>query len=172
MNVSTTNYILFRNFRDDLSFFRVNGTAIEEIRYVKYLGLVIDNALRCENHVSSIPKKILPMLYALRKTRFYISEGVAWQCARFFSFDLLEPYMVFGSRFAIIGTPRCYKQRLWRHPSLDFHNSKTLPLGVLCDYSLITIFRMKNGISKCNSLLKKVSNLHDHTFRKNQSWLK
>jgi hypothetical protein len=38
MNVAKTNFILFRNFRDDLSYFRVNGTAIEKVRYVMYLG--------------------------------------------------------------------------------------------------------------------------------------
>jgi hypothetical protein len=64
MNVAKTNYNLFRNFRDALSSFWVNGTAIEEVRYVKYLGLVIDNALKWENYVSFIRKRILLMLFA------------------------------------------------------------------------------------------------------------
>jgi hypothetical protein len=65
MNVAKTNYILFRNFRDDVSSLRVNGTAIEEVWYVKYLCLVIDNALKLENHVSCIRKRFLPLLFEI-----------------------------------------------------------------------------------------------------------
>jgi hypothetical protein len=109
--------------------------------------------------------------------RFYISEGVAWQIfyAHVFSHLTYLSSIWSSAADSWLSVLRVLQNKAikiiknygWRHPSLDLYNSKTLPLGVLmCDFSLlISIFKMKIGILKCNALLEKVSSLYDHNTR-------
>jgi hypothetical protein len=176
MNLSKTNFILFRNPESVLSSFQVDGNFISEIRSVRYLGLILDSHLKWEDHLNYVRKRISPMLFALRRTRMCISEEVAWQLyyAHIFShLTYLCPIWssASNSRLRVLRVLqnkaiKIIKMYGWRHPTLDLYSPTILPFDVVCEFNLLmTIFKIKHGMLKSNALLEEVSNLHDHNTR-------
>lgn len=51
----------------------MNGTRIEEVIYVRYLGLIIDEELNWKQHHEFLRKKLTPFLFVLRRTRYSLS---------------------------------------------------------------------------------------------------
>jgi Reverse transcriptase (RNA-dependent DNA polymerase) len=176
MNVSKTNFILFRKNTTALSTIAVNDTVITEVTSARYLGLFLDAQLRWEEHLNHVRQKILPMLFALRRTRTYISEPVAWQIyfAHIFSqLTYLNPIWsaASASRMAVLRVLqnkaiKIIKKFPWRHPSFDLYTPNILPLSVLADFNLLlTIYRVRMGMLKARSLLTEVSQVHSHGTR-------
>jgi hypothetical protein len=176
INVSKTNFILFRNNGPTLSTILLNDAIIAEVVSTRYLGLFLDGQLRWEEHLNHVRKRILPMLFALRKTRFCISESVAWQIyyAHIFShLTYLNPIWsgASESRLSVLRVLqnkaiKIIKKYPWRHPSIDLYSPNILPLSVLSEFNLLlTIFRIRVGMLKTVSLLTEVSQVHSHGTR-------
>jgi hypothetical protein len=79
MNVLKTNFILFKG--DEQTELTINfaETTITEAKSTKFLGLKIDKHLKWDEHLNQVRKRILPMIFALKRTRYCISEKVAFQ---------------------------------------------------------------------------------------------
>ena len=61
LNISKTNFVIFhaRNKPKVPVTICINRQAIEEVKYVKYLGVLIDSQLTFKNHVDELKKKSL-----------------------------------------------------------------------------------------------------------------
>jgi hypothetical protein len=85
MNSSKTCYLLFSG-RKKLDYFVTHGLQIrlgnhdvERVECFKYLGFWLDETLCFDRHVKHIKFKILPMTYAIKRIRPFISERTAKQ---------------------------------------------------------------------------------------------
>jgi hypothetical protein len=150
MNLSKTNFILFRNPERVLSSLKVDGNFISEVRSVRYLGLNLDSHLKWEEHLNYVRKRTWLMLFALRRKRMCISERVAWQFyyTHIFSHLLVSSWS--SASNSLLRVLRVLQNKAikivrmygWRHPSLDLYSPTILPFNV-----------------------EEVSNLHDHNTR-------
>ena len=61
LNISKTNFVIFRTKQkiiDHNVTLILNRKAIEQKKYVKYLGLLVDEHLTWEEHINGISKKV------------------------------------------------------------------------------------------------------------------
>ena len=61
LNISKTNFVIFRTHKRKVNHnvtLILNRKAIEQKKYVKYLGLLVDEHLTWEEHINSISKKL------------------------------------------------------------------------------------------------------------------
>ena len=61
LNISKTNFVIFRTQQKKIDFnvtLILNRKAIEQKTYVKYLGMLVDEHLTWEEHITAISKKI------------------------------------------------------------------------------------------------------------------
>lgn len=149
---------------------------IDRVYKVNYLGLIIDSRLTWNLHIQEVTNTMLPYIFVLRRIRKYISETTAWMI--YFSyiysrFIYLNPIWSSLSQtkfnelsrlqnkvFKIIrGLPRL-------HPSKELYSKDKLPLEVINKLELLTyIFKIKNGILKCNQLLIQANSIHNYSTR-------
>ena len=72
----------------DLSSVNINQSEIECVRYVKYLGLYIDNNLRFDEHINRVSSKIARSLGVMNR----IKELVPVSISKILYFSLIYPY--------------------------------------------------------------------------------
>ena len=80
MNITKTNYILFEG-KAKLDYFtqnalnvQLNNQIINRVDIFKYLGFWIDEQLTFTQHIKHVKSKILPMTFAIKRIRPYISQ--------------------------------------------------------------------------------------------------
>jgi hypothetical protein len=79
MNVKKTNFILFKGDKQAELTMNFVETTITEAKSTKFLGLKIAKHLKWEERLNHVRKRFLPMIFALKRTRYCISEKVAFQ---------------------------------------------------------------------------------------------
>ena len=60
LNVTKTNFVLFHSINKPKSSItiKINKKSIEEVKYVKYLGVLIDSHLTFKYHINELTKKV------------------------------------------------------------------------------------------------------------------
>ena len=79
LNISKTNYLVFHPYNKPMKkniTIRINEQTINEEKYVKYLGVLIDTTLSWKFHVIEISKKIARSIGILYKIRPYVSQKI------------------------------------------------------------------------------------------------
>lgn len=84
INVSKSKFLIFsrnairtsqiNNFDPQLA---INGQSLERVRSYTYLGVVIDDGLRFTPHIQKVIKVITPYIFALNRSRQFITEHTA-----------------------------------------------------------------------------------------------
>lgn len=76
INSDKTKYILFKqkNKITDNITIQMNNVSIEQVSHIKYLGLVVDDKLTWSMHMNYMREKILPIIPALFKHRYYLTK--------------------------------------------------------------------------------------------------
>jgi hypothetical protein len=56
----------------------LNGTAIEQVANQVYLGLHIDEGLTWSEHIDAVLKKLRPMVFAIKRSRYILDDKQLW----------------------------------------------------------------------------------------------
>jgi hypothetical protein len=182
MNSSKTCYLLF-NGRKKLDDFVTSGMKIrfgnhhvERVECFKYLGFWLDETLSFERHVKHIKSKILPMTYAIKRIRPFISDSTAKQLY----FCHIHSHLIYMNVFwsaakstltnsiAVIQR-KCLRFIFKKYsfsPNRELFSESILPLDKLNKYNiLLTAFKIVNNLVVNNVELNLVSNRHNHYTR-------
>jgi len=79
LNTDKTKYIIFktRNKMDINPQLEVNATDLERVSTYKYLGVIIDEKLKWEEHIGYLIKKIVPLLGAIKRSEIQLNQQSA-----------------------------------------------------------------------------------------------
>ena len=158
-----------------------HDSVIEQANSAKYLGLWIDKDLNFETHISHVTRKVLPMIYAIKRVREKVSQQILNQLY----FSHVYSHLIFMNPVWSAATNETknklfvlqkkvlrfiqFKDRL--SPSRDLFSQKFLPLPVISEfYLLLLAFKVKNNMIKNNVVLQYVENIHRYGTRQSHSF--
>lgn len=177
INVKKTNYLIFekRNIFMDGDFhlnLSVYGETLVRVTSATFLGLTVDSKLNWHNHVEKLKRSINPIIFAIRRVRYVISEKTAWSMYYAFVHSKLTYLNPIWSSIGIgkqhelqvlqNRVVKCIKclPRLYHTAAL--YDSKLLSFRVLIDYELLfLVFKIKCKLIKCNRDLTVNSMVHN-----------
>ena len=78
LNLTKTNFVLFHSVNKPKSSItiKINKKAIEEVKYVKYLGVLIDSHLSFKYHLNELAKKIARSCGILFKLKYFVTPKI------------------------------------------------------------------------------------------------
>jgi hypothetical protein len=182
MNTKKTQFVLFHG-RTRLDFFttnalkiNLNGEIVERVEAFKYLGLWIDEELKFTKHIAHVKSKILPMTFAIKRIRPYISENTARQL--YFAhiqshLSYMNPFWNVAHNTLIqplaVAQRKCLRfifNKYSYSPSRELFSQQILPLTVMNDYNLILFaFKITHNLLRNNVELRLVSDIHRYPTR-------
>jgi hypothetical protein len=182
INISKTKYILFHG-RTNFEYFTqqnlaitIEGQTIERISDFRYLGLIIDEELNFKTHIQYITKKIVPIIYALKRITRFINQKTLYSLY----YAHIYNHLVFmNPLWSVAGNDslerlfvlqkKALKIIQHKHilaPSHTLFSENILPLPVVMDYHLLVMaFKIKNGMIKNNTVIQYVSDIHTYGTR-------
>ena len=94
LNFSKTNYVIFhsKNKPKIPITIKINNKAIEESKYVKYLGILIDAQLNYKYHIEELCKKISRSIGILYKLRPFVTTKILTNVY----YTIVYPFLLYG----------------------------------------------------------------------------
>lgn len=187
INNSKTKYVQFQG-RARLEYFTerslnimIGNDKLERVANYKYLGLFIDECLSFQPHISHIKKKIIPMIFAIRRIRYTISEKIAYQLY----YSYVHSHIIFMNPLWSVANDSLLNQifvlqkKCLRYiqmkdrlsPSIDLFSEKMLPLPVLNDYNLLILaFKIRHNLITNNVTTRYVNEIHNYGTRQRNNF--
>lgn len=169
MNLTKTKLMIF-NLKESLPNnhqifnIKINGAIIERVRDYEYLGLTIDDSLNWKLHIEKVGKKVAPFIGLCLRLRPFVNQSTlmsiyyAWVESRL---NYCLPIWSSAPKSYLVSLQtlqnRClkiiqFKPRLTS--SIHIYSVNLLSFNQKIVYEKIfTIYKMINGILKCNELL-------------------
>jgi hypothetical protein len=158
----------------------VKGNEVQRVKNAKYLGLMLDEQLKFDEHVSYIKSKISPFLGMLRRTSRTLPENT--KLSVYYSYihcHLLSLIPVWGysANYRLEELERFQNKSMrlifWNDYNINGINTdnlykkyKILKLRQLVEYeSSMMIFKINNDLLKCNIPFRQYTDIHDHETR-------
>ena len=189
LNISKTNFVVFHapnKIKYPITIL-INKQAIEEAKYVKYLGVLIDSQLSFKYHINELSKKIARGIGILYKLRHYVNAKILKNVyyAIIYPF-LLYGIIVWGSASNILLNPLHQLQKKFvrlatfndSYPIIPGPLVHTPPLfRKLCILNIYDIYKLQlgklvyessNNIGPTRSVIKftRISEIHSHNTRR------
>lgn len=80
INIKKSNFIIFSLKNASPRFeLTINNECLDQVSEVDYLGLAIDESLNWKRHINQVKNKIIPIIFALKKTRNCLNIRSCWQ---------------------------------------------------------------------------------------------
>ena len=95
LNISKTNFIIFHSLRKPVNSvvtLLINKQAIEEVEYVKYLGVLLDAKLTFNYHINILSKKISRAVGVLYKLRPFVTPRILTSVY----YAIAYPFLLYG----------------------------------------------------------------------------
>ena len=94
LNISKTNFVLFHptNKPTIPVTILINKQAIDEVKCVKYLGILIDSQLTFKNHIGELNKKISRSIGVLYKLRTFVTTKILTNVY----YAIIYPFLLYG----------------------------------------------------------------------------
>ena len=177
MNIKKTNFMMFSLVGppETLNVF-VENNKIIQVSNTKFLGLVLDSNLNWKSHVNQLKSKLLPLFFAFRKSRKFMSykTALSFYYAHFYSHfihmipiwgyarsNVLQPLRILQN-----GIIKTLKNLPYLYPTSRIYDKDLLPIDSIVHYeTLYLIFRIKNNMLKSNDILPIVSDFHPYRTR-------
>jgi hypothetical protein len=151
-----------------------------EAKSTKFPGLQIDKHLKWEEHLNHVRKKILTMIFALKRTRYCVSEKVAFKLYYAYIFahlNYLNPIRSSVSESSLSflrvlqnKAIKIIKGYGWGYSTVMLYTQDILPLVVVSEYNLLlTIYKIKNKMLKCSISLENVATIHGNETRQSSN---
>ena len=92
LNVSKTNFVIFHAPNKPLVTILINKQAIDEAKYVKYLGILIDSQLTFKHHINKLVKKISRGIGILYKLKPFVTPKIL----KSVYYAIIYPFLLYG----------------------------------------------------------------------------
>ena len=94
LNISKTNFVIFHaiNKPNHNVTILINKQAIHKVKYVKYLGILIDSQLTFKDHINELNKKISRAIGILYRLRQYVTTKIL--CNVYYA--IIYPFLLYG----------------------------------------------------------------------------
>lgn len=182
INVKKTKYILFNgrtrfeSFTETSLNIRYENEIIERVESFSYLGLIIDEQLSFRQHIEHVRSKILPMTFAIRRIRHFISQ----KTADLIYFAHINSHLLYMNPFWNAATDqnltileiaqrkslRIILNKYSYSPSSELFSKRFLPLKVMNDYNLILMaFKINHNLLRNNVEIRRVNEVHQYQTR-------
>ena len=94
LNITKTNFVLFHSINKPKASttIKINKKAIEEVKYVKYLGVLIDSQLTFKYHIDELTKKIARSTGILYKLRNFVTPKILTNVY----YAIVYPFLLYG----------------------------------------------------------------------------
>ena len=188
LNISKTNFIIFqsKNKPKVNVTILINKKAIEEVKCVKYLGVLIDSQLTFRNHIDELTKKISRAIGVLYKLRPYVTTKILTNVY----YAIVYPFLLYGiviwgnASVNLINPIHILQKKFVRMAT--FNDNYPIPRGPLAhtpllfyELKLLTIFDIfklqvgkfvyesLNNIGPSSSIVKftRACEVHNHNTR-------
>ena len=165
INSEKTKFIIFKtinqNLKDNFLDFKLNLETIGRVPSYCYLGLHIDESLTWATHVEKVIKKITPYIGAVRRLRHYVNQKtIKLIYYSYINSQLTYCLPVWGAApDTYMNALRILQNKFIKYmrflppltPSVELYSTEILSLSQLAIYeSILTIYKMANGLLKCN----------------------
>ena len=151
----------------------INGSYIRRVKQVKYLGLVVDNKLKWEEHIEYISSKIIRNIGVLKQTRAFIPQ----HSLQTLYTTMIEPYF----RYCNIVWGQCNKTLLEKLQTLQNKVARTIAslryedanhCKIISQYGWLSVehliyydlgvfmYKTINGLSPAISSFQNVKHIH------------
>lgn len=182
MNTTKTNYVLFDGrakldcFTQTSLAIKLNNQLIERVEAVKYLGFWIDEELNFRKHIRHIKSKIIPITFAIKRIRPYITQKTALQIY----FAHINSHLLYMNPFwnvanetdlstLAVAQRKCLRfiyNRYSFSPSSELFSEQILPLSQLNKYNiLILVFKISHSLLLNNVDLRLIGDVHSYNTR-------
>ena len=188
LNITKTNFVIFHSINKPNKpiTILINKEAIDEVKHVKYLGVLIDSQLTFKYHIDELNKKVSRAIGILYKLRPFVTSKIL--CNVYYaiiypfllygimiwgntSLTLLNPIHILQKKFVRMATYKDgypLKPGPLTHTSPLFHKLKLLNIFDIFKLQLgKLVFESVNGIGPSNNVIKfnRVSETHCHNTR-------
>ena len=94
LNISKTNFVIFAAKNKPLQdvTIQINKKAIQQVQYVKYLGILIDSQLTFAQHISSVVKKVSRVTGLMYRIRNCVDN----QTLKMIYYSLIYSHLLYG----------------------------------------------------------------------------
>ena len=93
LNISKSNFVIFHAInKPNHVTILINKQAIHEVKYVKYLGILIDSHLTFKDHINVLNKKISRAIGILYRLRQYVTTKIL--CNEYYA--IIYPFLLYG----------------------------------------------------------------------------
>ena len=94
LNLTKTNFLLFHSINKTKASItiKINKKAIEEVKYVKYLGVLIDSHLSFKYHIDELNKKIARSAGILYKLKHFVTPKILTNVY----YAIVYPFLLYG----------------------------------------------------------------------------
>ena len=94
LNIAKTNFVIFHAINKPKSpiTILINKQAIDEVKYVKYLGILIDSHLSFKFHIDELTKKISRGIGILYKLRHFVTTKILTNVY----YAIIYPFLLYG----------------------------------------------------------------------------
>ena len=94
LNIDKTNFVIFHppQRKPQPVSLKISGRPVEQMTYVKYLGLIIDCHLNWKKHAHEVSKKISRGIGILSKLRHFVTNDILTQLY----YSLVYPFLTYG----------------------------------------------------------------------------
>ena len=76
LNVSKTNYMIFgKKYTDSLFNIQIDGVVVDRVHVTKFLGVLVDDELTWNNHITSVCKNISKNMSMLYKVKHILNSN-------------------------------------------------------------------------------------------------
>lgn len=181
LNANKTNYMLFQRKKViDFSLLPnlyVNNIKIERATETKYLGLVIDEKLNWNAHITKIKNKIRPISFVLHRLKGCINNNALWNIYHSYvltHINYLAPIWSNTTRNKI-DEIQIIQNRILRiingysrlHSTNDLYSESVLPVDKLILFQvLMLVHKIKHNQIKHNFTITIRSDTHQHNTRR------
>lgn len=173
VNVNKTFFMVFqpKNGKDESSqLIKMNHNSIEQVNFIKFLGVVIDQKMTWEQHIDYISSKLSTMCFIVRQLRATVSLSILKLAYYGLVQSILSYGLIFWGRSAHFHKVFVIQKKIIRcmvgaHPHTScrqiFINLSILTLPSLYIYLVILNIKMRE-----NSFMK-INNVHKYDTRNN-----
>jgi hypothetical protein len=186
LNVDKTNFVIFERRRDvllsDQYVVRYGNEIVRRVDSVKYLGLHLDSKISFSGQISHIRKKILPIMFALRRSRHLITHSTAmsiYYAYVFSQLSYLNPIWNVAANglinmLAVLQNRilKIIKCKPLRYPTVLLYDVDVIPLKVINQYELLLwLYKIVNNKVCHDFQLIRVAETHRYPTRSNDNFV-
>lgn len=177
INIKKSNFIIFSLKNASPRFeLTINNECLDQVSEVDYLGLAIDESLNWKRHINQVKNKIIPIIFALKKTRNCLNIRSCWQLYNSFILPHLN-YMntIWGSSaITHLNVLNVLQKRAIKYirqlplfsPTANLYTPEIMPLKLLHKYNcLLLVYKFKHNLAESNIRLIEFQDVHTHNTR-------